>query len=435
MSTVLAIVPDFASHVTPMSELGRRLQGHGARVVVATGPVMGPHVRAAGFEWELLRLGPGSNDGVADRSTFDRDDTSALDSFVAATRRGFVSALAHQATTRRRELLWRPVEVAEEIVRLVERVRPELLVVDQVSLVSTLGALASGRPFVTLVPGHPTQLPVGGERYGDASSWPTSLDPDPSELAELHELVGCVNASVTEDFDAALTMVAPGRSAGADAFAVHGDVVVYRWSTELHDPRRRQQLPARHVDAGPLVRRELLPPALAPLERAHGHHRPDRRPLVVIAFGTFLSARTDVVRATIAAVRRVGVRAAVAIGANEPSLLGPIPDDWVVERRLPQVALLALADVLVSHGGNGSTQEALAHRVRQVVLPMSTDQPAIAADLERAGLATSVDPNALDVHLLADHLEAALAAPRPPAPSVAHDLPSQLLSAAAPTPE
>ena len=65
-----------------------------------------------------------------------------------------------------------------------------------------------------------------------------------------------------------------------------------------------------------------------------------------------------------------------------PCDLGPIPDDWIVAPTLPQVAMLRGADLAIHHGGNNSVQESLAAGVRQLVLPMSTDQFANAADLE-----------------------------------------------------
>ena len=118
------------------------------------------------------------------------------------------------------------------------------------------------------------------------------------------------------------------------------------------------------------------------------------------------------------AVDRVGARAVVAIGHHEPATFGPVPDDWFLARRTPQVALLRHAHCIISHAGNGSVQEALAAGAHQIVLPMSTDQMAIAADLVRTGRATAADPNHLDVDDLANQLADAITKNRwTPAPS------------------
>lgn len=116
----------------------------------------------------------------------------------------------------------------------------------------------------------------------------------------------------------------------------------------------------------------------------------------MIALGTFLVHRHDVLLAAMRAVERAGARAVVAIGDHDPATFGPAPDDWVLNRRIPQVALMRSAHCLISHGGNGSTQEALAAGTHHLMLPMSTDQMAIAADLVRVGRAHAADPNDLD---------------------------------------
>lgn len=409
--TTLLIAPDFYSHYRPVGVLGRALAAAGEEVVVASGPTMRPFVLADGLAWVELALGPGSNDGVAAADRHDRDDADALDRFLAATRAGLVATLDHQAVKRRHELLWEPVATGRRLLRLLDDIDPDHIVVDQVSLTSTLSLLASGRPFVTFVPGHPSQLPVGDERYGDALAWPTAFRPDPVALADLQATCRSVTRDVTDAFNQALSTLAPTVPPVADAFAVHGDLVAYRWEAELHDPARRPLLPTARVELGPLVDPEPLPPDL--VARLAKPGPPPSRPLVYVALGTFLCHRADVLAVIAEALRRSGARAAIALGPHDPRVIGPLPDDWIVAPRLPQVALLAHADLAISHAGNGSVQEALAHGVRQLLLPFSTDQPAIAADLQRAGLARAADPNTLTADQLNDLVTAALTEPRP----------------------
>jgi UDP:flavonoid glycosyltransferase YjiC (YdhE family) len=72
-----------------------------------------------------------------------------------------------------------------------------------------------------------------------------------------------------------------------------------------------------------------------------------------------------------------------------------VPDDWIVATRLPQVGLLRHAAATVTHAGNNSVGEALRAGVPMLALPLSTDQFAIAADLERRGPHLCCDPNSL----------------------------------------
>ena len=409
--TTLLVAPDFYSHYRPVGVLGRSLAAAGEEVVVASGPTMRPFVLADGLDWAEIALGPGSNDGVAAADRHDRDDAEALDRFLAATRAGMVATLHHQAVKRRHELLWEPVATGRRLLRLLDDIDPDHIVVDQVSLTSTLTLVASGRPFVTFVPGHPSQLPVGDERYGDALAWPTAFRPDPAALADLHATCRSVTRDVTDAFNQALSTLAPAVPSVADAFAVHGDLVAYRWETECRDPVRRPLLPTARLELGPLVDPEPLPPDLMALLAKPGPST--SRPLVYVAFGTFLCHRADVLAVIAEALHRAGMRAAIAVGPHDPRVIGPVPDDWIVAPRLPQVALLPHADLAISHAGNGSVQEALAHGTRQLLLPFSTDQPAISADLQRAGVARAADPNTLTADQLKDLVTGALTELRP----------------------
>ena len=104
--------------------------------------------------------------------------------------------------------------------------------------------------------------------------------------------------------------------------------------------------------------------------------------------------RSDVLGRVAEALRRVGVRAAIALGSGDRADLGEVPSDWLVREFLPQVTLLDAATAAVTHGGNNSVTEALTAGVPLLVLPLSTDQFAGAAAVERCGVGLSLDPNA-----------------------------------------
>jgi len=276
-----------------------------------------------------------------------------------------------------------------------------------VSFGSTLGMYATSRPFVSLVPGHPSQLPIGPDRYGIPPNWPDALRPAPDELAELEQLVDDVGQRFTGHWNEVLAVVAPHASPVDDAFRVHGDRVLYNSPVEIADQDRRRDLAAGHRFVGPLVRHEARPSGLD----GWAHH--GDQPLVYVALGTFLSHRGDVLARIAEALRRCGARAAIATGPTGADALGPIPDGWIVAPTLPQVGLLAEADLAIHHGGNNSVQESLASGVRQLVLPFSTDQFANAYDLERCGYAAVAAPNTATIAELAELVERSMAGSRP----------------------
>jgi MGT family glycosyltransferase len=137
----------------------------------------------------------------------------------------------------------------------------------------------------------------------------------------------------------------------------------------------------------------------------------DDRPVVYVSFGSFLSARGDVLATVLHALRPLGLRVAVATGSATG--LPDVPPDWLVRPYLPQVALLDRAAVAVTHGGNNSVTEALTAGVPMVVLPFSTDQFAGAAAIEAAGLGAALDPNEATSAELTDALRGVLDGPAP----------------------
>jgi zeaxanthin glucosyltransferase len=401
--SLLVISPEFASHYGPLAVVAGEARAEGERVIVATGPDLRHRVEADGFEWRPLSLGAASNSGVAAPSP-------EIQQFIAATRAGPVATIRLQASHRERDLLWNPERVADDIDALCAELDPTDVMVDHVSFGSTLAMYATGRPFITLVPGHPSQLPVGNERYGIPARWPQCLEPASGGLHDLERLVDRVTDAFTERFNDALAAVAPRRRPVDDAFRVHGRRVLFNSVASLHPQERNALIPADHRFVGPLVRTEDLPRSFASWCERSGD-----RPFVYVALGTFLSHRADLLTRIADALRHVGARAAIAVGATPAGDLGPIPDDWIVAPTLPQVAMLRGADVAIHHGGNNSVQESLAAGVRQLVVPMSTDQFANAADLERTGAAMVLSPNEATSADLATAISALLATERPSA--------------------
>ena len=387
--TLLVVSPDYASHLFPLLALASPWAAAGERVVVATGPAVAPLVDGAGFERVPLVLGRGSNAGVARADDQPKGEDENLRAFFAATRAGMIATLRLQAELRRNDLLWRPVETARATIEVARAVAPDAILVDHLAFGATLGLRAAGIPYADVVLGHPTALPVAGERYGVPPTWPAAFHPDPAELADLGRLADEVALRFTDDWNRAARELDPAGAGVDDAFRAHGDLVLYSYPAALHDPGRAG-LPPRHEFLGSSVRDEALDAeAAAWLAGGEG------RPLVVVSFGSFLSARADVLARVAAALRGTDVRVALATGSADAATLGSLPDDWLVRSFLPQVALVAHAAAAVTHAGNNGVTEALAHGVPLLVLPFSTDQFAVAADLERTGLGRAADPNAV----------------------------------------
>jgi MGT family glycosyltransferase len=363
-------------------------------VVVATGPATAGVVADFGFERVDLRLGRGSNPGVIRAEQQPAGEDDALRGFFAATRHGMVPTLTFQAEARRNDLLWEPVRTARAVLEILAAVKPDRVLVDHLAFSATLALRAAGIPYQDVVLGHPSALPVGDEVYGFPSRWPRRFFPEPVGLAALHALCRSVRDEFTAEWNAALGVLDPAAEAVDDAFAAHGPRVLFNYPQSLHEPSRTALLPP-HRFLGASVRTEQVP-----AEVSSWLDLDSENPLIYVSFGSFLSARSDVLGRVVEALRPLPVRVALATGSADPHDLGEIPAHWLARGFLPQVAILSQAGLAISHGGNNSVTEALSFGTPLLVLPFSTDQVAGAAALEMADRAEVLDPNRATVEQL-----------------------------------
>ena len=416
--TLLVVSPDYASHLYPLATLATAWHATGERVVVATGPATAGIVRDFGFERVDLRLGRGSNPGVIRAEDQPKGEDASLRGFFDATRRGAVETLAFQAEARGDDLLWDPVTVARDVQRIVSEVRPDHVIVDHLAFSARLALVSSGVHHADVVLGHPSALTVGDEVYGYPPAFPSAIVPDPAALESLHKLCVRVRDSFTAQWNRALETLSPGATPSVDAFAETGDVVLLNYPGDLHDPARTELLPP-HAFVGSAVRSEALD------EQVEAWLSESDEPIAYVSLGSFLSVRSDVLASVARALRDIDIRVAFALGSTPREALGELPPSWLVRETLPQVRLLGRSALAVSHGGNNSVTEALTASVPLLLLPLSTDQFAGAAAIERAGIGEALDPNAAtpdDLAAAARRLLALDGAPRDRLDRIGSDL-------------
>lgn len=404
--TLLIISPDYASHLYPLAALGASWLEAGEKVVVATGDATAGIVKSFGFEHVPLSLSRGSNPGVIRAEEQPEGEDDALRGFFAATRLGMIETLSFQAEARMNDLMWEPVATARAVQEIIETVDPQIIIVDHLAFSARLGLVAGGREHIDVVLGHPTALPLpaAAEVYGLPPTWPAAFSPTVQEVQELRNLCARVADSFTAQWNAALAVLAPHLPPSSDAFAEHGDMLVFNYPGELVGAERSEHLPP-HVFMGSSVRSE---PTEAHIEKWISS---SDEPFIYVSFGSFLSVRGDVLNKVVTALKEMGLRAAVAYGSAGRDSLGQLPEHWLVGEFLPQVTLLGSAAAAVTHGGNNSVTESLTFGVPTVVLPFSTDQFAGAAALESIGFGTALAPNTATVEELQAALAAMLALP------------------------
>lgn len=127
------------------------------------------------------------------------------------------------------------------------------------------------------------------------------------------------------------------------------------------------------------------------------------RPLVYLTLGTTFGT-PELLRTVIRGLAPLGVDVVVASGRVRPEELGAVPDNVTVRAWIPQADLLPHVDVVVHHGGSGTTLGALSAGVPQLLLPQGADQFANAEALCAAGAALRLHPGEPSAEAIAEQL-------------------------------
>jgi MGT family glycosyltransferase len=109
-------------------------------------------------------------------------------------------------------------------------------------------------------------------------------------------------------------------------------------------------------------------------------------PLIYISLGTVYNAQQDFYRCCFAAFAGSHYQVVLSVGRKTPiASLGAIPANFIVREYVPQLEILQLAALFISHGGMNSVSEALYYGVPLVVIPQSADQPWVAKRIAHLG--------------------------------------------------
>jgi zeaxanthin glucosyltransferase len=104
-------------------------------------------------------------------------------------------------------------------------------------------------------------------------------------------------------------------------------------------------------------------------------------PLIYASMGTLMNGLAEVYRTiTAATAKHKGFQLALSIGDQlDPEQIGPLPSNTILVKRAPQLELLKRASVCITHAGLNTVLESLAQGVPQVAIPVTVDQPGVAA--------------------------------------------------------
>ncbi|MCQ8781839.1 glycosyltransferase [Mangrovibrevibacter kandeliae] len=130
------------------------------------------------------------------------------------------------------------------------------------------------------------------------------------------------------------------------------------------------------------------------------------RPFVFASLGTLQGHRLALFRAIATACRRRGAQLLVAhCGGLDARQAEAVGATWVTDFA-PQRAVLARADLCITHGGLNTVMDALEFGVPSLVIPLAFDQPGVAARVVHHGVGTALPrwratARAIEAHLAA----------------------------------
>lgn len=169
--------------------------------------------------------------------------------------------------------------------------------------------------------------------------------------------------------------------------------LVLHTSTPLFEYSRKE-LPQNFHYIGPIIAQEntdySMPAWWADLDKS--------LPVILINQGTVAKNHDDLIRPAIEALKDEPV--VVIIVPVETGELNDLPENMYAEAYIPFGNLLPYIDVMITNGGLGGTQNALAHGVPVIVAGTTEDKMEVAARVENSGAGINLrkqSPSALDI--------------------------------------
>jgi MGT family glycosyltransferase len=146
---------------------------------------------------------------------------------------------------------------------------------------------------------------------------------------------------------------------------------------------------ARFVFVGP----SIVPRAETtdfPLERL------GKQPVLYISLGTAFNNWLEFFQMCLTAFGGQPWQVVMSIGTKiDRSALGSIPDNFIVDTYVPQLAVLEHTDVFLTHGGMNSVMEALYYGVPVVAIPQMPEQAVTAKHVAQLGLGVALEKTAV----------------------------------------
>jgi zeaxanthin glucosyltransferase len=369
-------------HFNPMSALARQLQSRDHDVVMVSLPMCEPLARAANLPF----ISFGEKEFPNDKSAEILETLSRL---------------------KGEEGLQFTIDAIAQITNLKWRTFPKLLsangidalVLDDCDFYSAVVPMYLGMPYAILANAlhfdFSGYTPLGVYGWGHENT-PEAQQRNRQGVTKFTQMLIRNNAELIADVEKA--GIKPNWE---DPSSLFSDLP---WITQC--PREfdfeNSHWPKQFQYAGPFHDGKGRPEANFPWDQLTGE------PIVYASMGTIQNGNADVFRTIAAAVAKKDAQPVISIGnVLRPEQIGPVPKNAIVVNQAPQLELLKKASVCITHAGFNTVLEALTQGVPQIAIPVTNEQPGIAARIagKKTGKTTSLDDlNASNLSALLDEV-------------------------------
>lgn len=136
------------------------------------------------------------------------------------------------------------------------------------------------------------------------------------------------------------------------------------------------------------------------------------RPVVLVTQGTIATDPAALLRPAIAGLAGQDVLVIAVTGGPDVATLGPLPENVLAAPFLPFDALLPHVDVMVTNGGFGGVQRALAHAIPLVVAGTTEDKKEVNVRVAHSGAGIDLRTSTPTAQAVADAVRTVLREPK-----------------------
>ena len=341
MSKVLIYTSPARGHLYPMMDVALELRDAGHAVTVQTLAEEAPRVQAAGIEHRPISA-------AIEALTLRDHEAGSPPAQLRASYATWVERGEHEVADLR---------------AATDELAPDLLIVDANTFGAAAFAEAQGRPWAMFLP---YVLPVASP---DVPAFGPGFAPPKHALHRLRDgivrsmMTGAIRAPFRDHNALRAKLGVPALNGPFDLFE-RADLLLYRTSEPFDYPRRDWPANVRAIGPGLWTPAGTAPAWLADLPR----------PRTLVSVSTEYQDDGAIVGTALQALADEPGSVIVTTSAVDPSAFA-VPHDRVrIERFVPHAAVVPEVDVVVTHGGMGTTQRALAAGVPVCVVPWGRDQ-------------------------------------------------------------